>query len=136
MIIYSIFIIVGSLLLAAAIAGMKNRLAFLKKGERVEGTVVELEKREDEDGAFYYPVFEIYTSQRKKITYKHTGGSAFPTWKIGATRNFVFIPGKPETVWHLSYGKFFAWPLTLMVLGADLLVIGTGYFLLSGYFNG
>ncbi|MBO9731462.1 MAG: DUF3592 domain-containing protein [Chitinophaga sp.] len=135
MIVYSIFIIIGSLLLVAAVASMKNRMAFLNKGERAVGTVVNLEKRKDDEGEFYYPVFEVRTRQQERMEYKSSGGSSFPLWKVGDTRNFIFIPGKPETLVHLSYWKLFGWSLILMSVSVDLLMIGAGYFLLSGYFN-
>jgi|GEM_PF-4578210 len=59
MIIYLIFLIVGGLMLTAAVLNLKKELALLKGGERAVGTVVEMVERIEEDGPVYFPVFEI-----------------------------------------------------------------------------
>ncbi|HVI45355.1 MAG TPA: DUF3592 domain-containing protein [Chitinophaga sp.] len=136
MIIYLIFIVVGGLLLAGALVSLKGKLAFVKNGERVVGTVVRLVKEKDDDGTFYYPVFDIPTRQHETITYGHSVGSSSATaWQIGETTAFIFEPGKPDTVRVLNYWGIFWWPLCLMAVAVDLLIIGGGYFLLRGYFG-
>jgi hypothetical protein len=47
----------------------------------------------------------------------------------------VKIPGKPETARFLNYWVIFWWPLTLLAISVDLLLIGAGYYLLAGYAN-
>lgn len=135
MIIYLIFIVVGGLLLAGALVALKNRLSFVKNGERAIGSVVQLVERKDDEGTFYYPVFDIHTRQHGTITYRHRTGSSSAEWQIGETIAFIFEPGKPDTVRFLNYWGIFWWPLSLMAVAVDLLVIGGGYFLLRGYFG-
>jgi regulator of protease activity HflC (stomatin/prohibitin superfamily) len=135
MIIYLIFIIVGGLLLAGAIVALKSRLTFVKGGERAVGTVVQLVESKDSEGTFYFPVFDIPTRQHETITYRHWTGSSSVEWQIGETKAFIFEPGKPDTVRFFNYWGIFWWPLSLMALAVDLLVIGGGYFLLRGYFG-
>ncbi|HEY9259929.1 DUF3592 domain-containing protein [Chitinophaga sp.] len=134
MILYLIFIIVGGLLLAGALAALKNKLTFVKDGERAVGTVVQLVERRDDEGTFYFPVFDIHTRRHETITYRYSTGSSSMQWQIGETRVFIFEPGNPDTVRFLNYWGLFGWPLSLMAIALDLLVIGSGYFLLSGYF--
>lgn len=135
MIIYLIFITVGGLLLAGALVELRNKLTFVKDGERAVGTVVQLVEKEDSEGTFYFPVFDIPTRQHEIITYRHSSGSSAAQWQIGETIAFIFEPGKPDTVRFLNYWRIFWWPLSLMAVALDLLVIGGGYFLLRGYFG-
>ncbi|MBC9932724.1 DUF3592 domain-containing protein [Chitinophaga qingshengii] len=135
MIICLIFIIVGGLLLASSSAMLRNGLAFVRQGERAVGTIVELVEERDEDGTFYFPVFDIPDSRYQTITYKHTVGSSRARWQMGDTAMFIFEPGKPDTVKLLSYRGIFGWPLLLLAVAVDLLVVGAGYFLYQGYFG-
>ncbi|MBC9909729.1 DUF3592 domain-containing protein [Chitinophaga varians] len=135
MIIYLIFIVVGGLLLAGALLDLKGRLAFVKGSERAVGTVVRLAESTDTEGTFYAPVFDIPTSLDEIITYRHATAASSPEWEIGETAVFIFEPGKPDTLRFLSYWTIFWWPLCLVGVAVDLLVIGGGYFLLYGYFG-
>ena len=134
MTIYLIFITVGILLLTGAIKELKRKLAFVKNGERSVGAVVELGEKKEDDGTFYYPVFEIKTGNHETITYRHGSGSSRAIWAVGQEAAFIFERGKPETVRFLNYWAIFWWPLSLLAVAIDLLLIGAGYFLLQGYF--
>ncbi|NML40365.1 hypothetical protein HHL17_24420 [Chitinophaga sp. G-6-1-13] len=135
MIIYLILVVVGSLLLVGAVSALRGRLAFVKNGERSTGTVVQIVEKKDEDGLYYYPVFDIPSRKHETITYTHTTGSSSPTWQIGDTAAFIFTPGKPDTLLVLKFWEIFWWPLILIAVAADLLMIGGGYFLMRGYFG-
>ena len=135
MIIYFIFLIAGGLLLRGALVALRSRLTFVKNGERSVGTVVQIIESKDSEGTYYFPVFEINSRLHETVTYKP--GTAYSTswWKIGDTAAFIFEPSKPDTVRPLNYWRIFWWPLSLMAVAIDLLVIGAGYFLLYGYFG-
>ncbi|WP_212004713.1 DUF3592 domain-containing protein [Chitinophaga sp. HK235] len=136
MILYLILVIVGGLLLFCAVRSLIGRLAFVKGGERAVGTVVQLvEKKDDEGTCYFYPVFDIHTRQQKTITYRHGTGSSPAAWQVGETAAFIFEPGKPYTVRFVNFWGLFWWPLSLMALAVDLLMIGGGYFLLYRYFG-
>lgn len=136
MIVYSIFVIVGILLLIAAVAALKRSLRFVRAGERAEGIVVRVAEVEDADGNLYYPVFEIPTQAHGTITYRHGTSSSPANWEVGDKAVFIFDPARPESVTFLRYWRVFGWPLSLMAVAVDLLVVGGGYFLLRGYFGG
>lgn len=135
MIIYLIFIIIGGLLLAFASAKLMNRLAFLRHGERAMGTFIEFVEHKDDDGTFYFPVFNIPYRREEIITYKHWIGSTNTRWQTGDTALFIFEPGKPETIKPLNYRDILGGALLLLSVAVDLLVIGGGYFLFNGYFG-
>lgn len=135
MTIYLIFLILGSLLLTAALLDLKGRMRFVRRGERAVGAVTQLVEIKDDEGTMYFPVFEIHTSRQEVITYRHATASSYPRWKLGETAAFVFEPGKPETIRFLRYWTIFWWPVSLLAVAVDLLVIGGGYFLLRGYFG-
>ena len=134
MVLYLIFITVGVLLLIGAFIELKRKLAFVKSGERSVGTVVELVEKKDDDGTIYYPVFEFKTANNETITYRHGSGSSTARWAVGQEAAFIFEPGKPETARFLNYWGIYWWPLSLLAVAIDLLLIGAGYFLLRGYF--
>ncbi|WP_346317714.1 DUF3592 domain-containing protein [Chitinophaga sp. YIM B06452] len=136
MLIYLIFIIVGVLLLAFALLDLKGRLKFVKNAERSVGTVSRVAERKDDDGTYYSPVFEINTSQNETITYRHGTSSSSPRWQVGQEAVFIYEPGKPDTARFLDYWDIFWFPLCVLAVAVDLLVIGCGYFLLRGYFGG
>ncbi|TWF33875.1 hypothetical protein FHW36_11165 [Chitinophaga polysaccharea] len=135
MIIYLIFIVVGALLLAAALAALKGKLDFVKNGERVLGTVVQLVEKKDDEGTWYVPVFDIHGRQQETITSRHDTASSSAEWQIGEKAAFIFEPGKPDTLRFLSYWEIFGWSLSLLAVAVDLLLIGAGYFLLRGYWG-
>ncbi len=135
MIVSLIFLIVGTLLLLAALSNLKRKLALMKTGERTIGTVVEQQEKKDDDGTYYYAVFEMYTPLLNKVTYSSsTGHSSASTWAVGKTAPFIIESGKPETARFLSYWSVFGWPITLLILAMEFLMIGGGYFLLRDYF--
>lgn len=135
MIVYLIFIVVGVLLLAGALVSLRGRLTFLKSGERVLGTVVQLVEKKDDEGTWYVPVFDISGGQFDTITHRHDTTSSSAEWQLGEKAAFIFEPGKPDTLRFLSYWEIFGWSLSLLAVGIDLLLIGIGYFLLGGYFG-
>jgi hypothetical protein len=134
MTIYIIFIIVGSLVTIIALADLKGRLKFLRTGEKAIGTVVKLVEKKDDDGVFYFPVFNITTRQQEIITYSPGTGTSSAAWQVGDTAAFIFEPGKPETLRFLKYRSIFWTSIIAMAVGVDLLLIGAGYFLLRSYF--
>lgn len=137
MIVYSIFVIVGVLLLAGAITALKRSLRFLKTAERSVGTVVQVvEKQDDNDGTLYYPVYEFPTSANETVTYRHNTSSSNAMWQVGEKTTFIFEPGNPASARFLSYWGIFSWPLGLLAVAVNLVIIGGGYFLLRGYYGG
>ncbi|SHL36253.1 hypothetical protein SAMN05444266_10377 [Chitinophaga jiangningensis] len=135
MIIHTIFICVGALLLGFAIADLKNRIRFVKTAERASGTLVELVEKSDDEGTVYYPVFEIPTLQNETLTFRHTTGFSNPPWQLHQSVPFIFEPGKPETLRMFSYWSIYWWPLCLLAISIDLLLIGGGYFLFHQLFG-
>jgi hypothetical protein len=133
MTIHLIFIIVGGLLLTGALRSLMSLRRFIKDAEKAVGTVTKLVEKEDDDGISYYPVFDIPTRHHGIITYGAGTGTSSRKWEIGKTALFILKPDKPETTRRLNFWGIFWWPLSLMAIGVDLLLIGIGYFLLRGY---
>ncbi len=128
MIIHSIILIVGILLLVFGIAELKRRLAFVKNSERSVGRVVQLKEKKDDEGTYYYPVFEIHTRKREVMTYVLGTGTSPTSWKLGQEAVFIFDPEQPESIRMLRYWVVFGWPLSLLAVAVDILLIGIGYF--------
>lgn len=135
MVIYLIVVIIGALLFMSAVARLKSKLAFVKNGERATGTIVRVDEKINEDGTYYYPVFDIPSAKHGIMTYSHSTGRSTPVWQVGDTAAFIFMPGKPDTVRFLKYTEIFWGPMLLLATAADLLLIGGGYFLIRGLFG-
>jgi hypothetical protein len=135
MIVCSIFIVVGIFLIGCGIRLLKRRLAFLKSGERASGVVTALTERKDEDGISILPLFEMKTITGETMTHLHSYAAQPSRWKVGQQANFIYRPGRPETIHLLRYGGLFGWAIGMLALGVDLLVVGAGYYLLQGYFT-
>ncbi|MBV7530387.1 DUF3592 domain-containing protein [Chitinophaga sp. sic0106] len=135
MIIHIIFVCVGALLLGFAIADLRGRIKFVKTAERATGTVVELVESKDDDGTMYYPVFEIPTQDNDILTYRHATAASRPQWELHENVPFIFERGKPETLRIFRYRTIYWWPLCLLAVAIDLLVIGGGYFVYREFFG-
>ena len=129
-------IIIGAIILAFALADFQRSIVFIKRGQWVEGAVIELIETQGEDDIYYHPLFEITTGENEKITYEGVNGSAPPAWKIGQKAPFIYVAGESPALKRLRYWSVFGRPLLLLAIAVDLIVVGAGYFLLMGYFGG
>jgi len=137
MIICFIFIIMGAVLLLFVPEGFRNAIAFVKKGKRVEGTVVKLiEMKGSDNDIYYHPVFEINISDKESVTYGGIARYKPSVWRVGEKETFIYSPEESPKIRRLGYWSVYWKPLLLLVIGIDFLVIGAGYFLLHRHFAG
>nr|WP_315034143.1 DUF3592 domain-containing protein [uncultured Chryseobacterium sp.] len=119
-------------LLIMACFSFKNTLSFLKRAEKVTGTVTSL-RVTDSDGEVYLPVFTYHTRDNSEYTYELAEGSNPPSWSVGDTETIIYDPKDPSRVELYTYFRIFAWPLILLSAALPLLVIGGGYFIAEQY---
>ena len=130
------FIIAGAVLLAFSMADFQHRIMFVKKGERVEGTVIRLiETKGDDNDIFYYPLFEININDKETIAYQGISGSAPSVWKVGQKAAFIHTSDGSPAIRRLGYWSIYWKPLVLLAIAIDFLIVGAGYFLLQDYFG-
>ncbi|ACU61828.1 hypothetical protein [Chitinophaga pinensis] len=134
MIICILFIVIGAVVLAFALVAFRHATTFVKKGRCVEGAVIKFVETKDEDGVYYYPLFEITISEKETITYRGMNGATYKSWKIGQKAAFIYVPGEVPHIRRLRYWSIFGFPLVLLAIAADFIVVGFGYFLLKAYF--
>jgi len=134
--IYILFIIFGVVMLSFALAALQSRIAFVKGGEVVVGTIVRIAETKDADGTYYYPVYEIPVGNGEIFTYRPTTStSSRSAWPVGKKVSFIYESGRPSDVKMLKYWRLYGWQLILLSVAINLILIGVGYFLLRGYFS-
>ncbi|SFM85585.1 hypothetical protein SAMN05428949_1057 [Chitinophaga sp. YR627] len=121
-------------MLSFALKTFRQVKTFVKNGKRVEGAVVKFIETKDDDGLYYYPLFEITINEKETITYQGMTGSTHRSWKIGQKTAFIYVPGDIPDIRRLRYWTLFWFPLILLSIAVNFIVVGCGYFLLKAYF--
>ncbi|MBW8683303.1 hypothetical protein [Chitinophaga rhizophila] len=135
MLLYSFVLIIGIILLALGLADLQRCRRLLRQGNWLVGIVVRLLEDQGADAKHYRPFFEIRTADNQLLTYEGIYGTSMRRWKPGQKAVFEYLPGQYPAVKMLSYWGIFWWPVLLLAIAADLIVVAAGYFLLSGYFQ-
>lgn len=133
---YTITLIVGAILFIAASKFLKDRLAFLKSGERTVATVIELERSSSSDGGYTYkPIFKFSTHKKEEVVYTGYFSSSPAGWNVGEEAGVVYNADNPEEVKVLTYFGTFGLPLILFCISLPFLLIGGGYFVAQHFFK-
>jgi hypothetical protein len=126
---YGVALITGIVLLLMSVFSIKERLDFLKKSEKVTGTVIDVEET-DNEGITYKPIFQYTTGNHQTYTYRHFGSSSNPLrWNIGDEAIITYDPYNPSNGMLLTYWGVFNYSVILMAIAVALIVIGGGYYL-------
>ncbi|ACU61829.1 hypothetical protein Cpin_4383 [Chitinophaga pinensis DSM 2588] len=124
---YTIFFIIGLILIGFSLYKLKARIDFISNAERATGTVTAMTV---DDGA-YYPVFTIHTKESAPLIYRHHNGSNPASWAVGDTATFLYNPAQPSYAIRKTYEDLFGWSIAFIVVGLPLMIIGGGYYLLN-----
>jgi len=124
-----IFIPIGIILLAVAIASYINTHSFLSSGGKAEGTVIRLEKVGGRGG--YRPVVVFSTASGRRVEFASSVSTTPPSYTRGESVTVVYDPEDPATA---RIGSFFQiWWLTglFIFLALDFLVMGSIFYYLA-----
>lgn len=123
---YKLYLLTGFIFLAVSLYKLKQSIDFIRKGERVIGTVTSLQEN---DGA-YSPLFTIKTEKDGEIIYDHPSATSPSAWDIGEEAVFLYEPGNPRSATMVGYFWLFSWAIAFMVVAIPLIIVGAGYYLL------
>lgn len=129
---YLLVLVIGTILLLAAIMKFKDSMAGLRQGVRVEAVVVDQDTEVDhEDGkkrVMYKPIFRFTTLGGEEVEWVSEISSSPPSYKIGDREMLLYNPADTTHVTTLGYWGVFRWPVIILLLGTPFLIIGGGYF--------
>jgi len=127
---YNIALLLGIGLLITSIIIIRNRLAFIRQGEKTIATVITVKKEKDSDGgSTYRPVFRFKTSSGQEMTFESPYTSSPAAYEVGEDATLTYDPSDPSNVKIYSYFGVFGLAAILMALAMALIVIGGGYHL-------
>ena len=133
---YTITLIIGIILFIAASKFLKDRLAFLKNGERTVATVIDMERSSSSDGGYTYkPIFKFSTHKKEEIIYTGYFATSPPAWEVGEEAAVVYTADNPNEIKVLTYFGTFGLPIILFAISMPFLVIGAGYFITQNFFR-
>jgi len=126
---YNITLVVGVLVLVAALYAFNQSLNFLKTTQRAEATVIKIQKDEDNDGTTYKPIFKFTSYNGEDYMYTYPFGTSNNSWSIGDKATIAYAGDNPIKAGLVTYFGTFGWTIVLMAIAMPLLVIGGGYHL-------
>lgn len=136
---YLLVLVIGTILLLAAIIKFKESMADLRDGVRVEAVVVDQDAEVDrEDGktrVMYRPVFRFTTLGGEEVDWSPDISSSSPSHKIGDRETLLYNPADTTHVTTLGYWGVFRWPVIILLLAMPFLIIGGGYFVAMMLFS-
>jgi hypothetical protein len=108
------------------IAFFRNRINFIKKGNRTIATVVKLEELiDDEDDKSYIPYFSFTTYNNREIIHEHNSTQWKSMWKLGEQVKVVYkeIYFNNYEILLLTFSNAFGIATALLSVGIELLII-------------
>lgn len=120
-----VFMLIGSIMMLTLFFLLIRRWRFQKKGEKVEGRVVDMIYRH-----YYYPVVEFVTKKGEQMRVEYHIGTNPPIARVGSTIKIYYHPQQPEKillpldiVTGSLYFIIFLISLACIVLGGILFVL-------------
>lgn len=126
---FAIVLSIGGALAGLAMIFFLRTMSFIRSGQRVTGTVINIIETKDSDGdTSYTPVFEFNTLTQGKQQVKHNVAAGPNTWKLGENAIVIYDANNPKKAFVSSYMGLFGWTVFIGALAAPFLFVGGGYF--------
>lgn len=122
-IIFYVFAVIGSLLLAAALYLYQDKQAFFKKAEVVQGTVTELLRSRSDKSIMYRPVVEFETKSGKKAEFTSSVASNPASYNVGEKVEVLYDPVNPAKADINGFSALYLGPLILGIIGTVFILI-------------
>ncbi|HEX6431578.1 MAG TPA: DUF3592 domain-containing protein [Niastella sp.] len=128
--------IIGLVLLIVGLLFLKDRISYIKKGNKAIASVIETKEYLDSDNdKMYKPVFKFITHNNEEIIFECSGSSSRSMWPIGEEVKIVYNGENPNKMLLLTLFNAFGIPLILLTLALILLFIAGGYWWSQHFFN-
>jgi hypothetical protein len=124
---YNITLAIGLFLFGLSLYIFKNAMSFVRKSERTEATVIDLERIPGSDGDTFKPVFTYKPNQGQTLEYRSMSSSRPPSWKLGEKAVIAYDPADPSSAKLLTYFGVFGPGIVLLALALPFIVVGGGY---------
>jgi Protein of unknown function (DUF3592) len=119
------FLGVGVVLLVVTAVLVVLTVRFVAEAERADGTVVALDRVEDEDDAdLYYPVVKFTTADGRTIEFRSSSGSSPPSHSEGDSVEVLYDPDDPQDARLSGFMDLWFAPLVCAALGTVFTAIG------------
>lgn len=121
-----LFIFLGSVLLIVSAVVFVHSLHFVHAAAKTHGTVIRMERREDEHGAgTYAPVFTFHDGQQTEHTVYSSMSSYPPSYQVGEQVGVLYDPHNPN---NAEINSFFSkWGLSLIAGALSVSCLLTGF---------
>ena len=86
-----------------------------------EGSVVEIDRVENEDESLHYPVYRFPAEGGERTVRSVIGWVGRPPYRVGQPVRLFYPPGRPEEARPARY-EGISFPLVLLVVGAGFLI--------------
>jgi hypothetical protein len=116
------FFICSVVLIAISIWMIRRRLNVLHSGERSQGSVVDHEKRQSDDGTTYRPVFKFVDHNGVEHVITSNSGWSAPHPPLGTKVRVRYHRQNPVNAYIESFYHLWFWPLVLMGVAVVLLL--------------
>ena len=127
--IYGFLFLLGSFLFLIGIRRYNDTRELLTNGIVTTSTVIDLIVHYDSEGDTYAPLFEYYTANNEKRTFKSEINSRPASYKVGERVSIVYDTTNEKNVKTISYWGLYRNTIILLSVAMPLLIIGGGYFL-------
>ncbi|WP_406447334.1 DUF3592 domain-containing protein [Streptomyces sp. NBC_00876] len=127
----------GAVFLVVAVILAGVTVSFLADAEHAPGTVVELEWRNDHNGASHkrrasdkpvaYPVVEFTSADGEARTFRSSTGSNPPSYEEGEQVEVLYRAGSPEDARIKGFASLWLLPLIFGGVGLVFATIGTAF---------
>ncbi len=128
-------LLVGLILLGAAIYFLKAKMTFVEKGQKKNATLIEYALGQKRKGRqTYIPVFKFTTTANEEVIFRESSSKRQP-WEIGEQVRIVYDQADPSTAELLTYNDLFSPKMIMIALAFPFIIIGAGYFWSQKYFR-
>ena len=122
----SIFVLVGTVMLAAAAREFSRRRAFLRNSATAAGTIVALTENRERDEVSYFPKVAFRLPSGHTVTFQSGMGSSTEARAIGDPVTVRFRPDQPQLAEIDAFMPIWGQCVVFGALGAVFLLVGTG----------
>ncbi|WP_375562369.1 DUF3592 domain-containing protein [Bernardetia sp. OM2101] len=126
---YGFFILLGCVFLGVGIYQYYKTKDLLNTGINTTATVIGFVRHSEGNGASFAPIFEYYTPNKEKRTFKSEVASNPALYDIGEKEKIIYDIEDNENVKTLSFWGLYLWTVVFCSVATPFLIIGLVYFL-------
>ncbi|MEN2402185.1 DUF3592 domain-containing protein [Flavobacterium sp. MC2016-06] len=127
-----IFGLIGLVFFSGSLYSYLDQQAFLKRAEKVQGTVIELIVNRSNNSTTFTPVVFFTTKDGKEIEFTSSISSNPPSYNQGESVEMVYDPTNPSDATINAFSSLYMGPLIFGIFGLVFFLVGFSI-ILFGY---